>query len=88
MASPWQATTSPFSRRFELRQQFVAARFEVTEAVGAQADCYLQSVYEHFGLHRRAPKHFFEHPALQDPGAIGSQRAGWRLSGVAFAGSG
>lgn len=57
-------------------QQLVAARFEVAEAVGAQADCYLQSIYEHFGLHERGPKHFFEHPALQDPGAIGDQRAG------------
>ena len=57
-------------------QQLVAARFEVPEAVGAQADCYLQSVYEHFGLHKRGPKHFFEHPALQDPGTIEGQRAG------------
>ena len=30
----------------------------MAEAVGAQADCYLQSVYEHFGLHKRGPKHF------------------------------
>ncbi len=57
-------------------QQLVAARFQVAEAVGAQAACYLQSVYEHFGLHERGPKHFFEHPALQDPGVIGGQRAG------------
>jgi len=57
-------------------QQLVAARFELSEAVEAQAECYLQSVYEHFGLHEQGPKHFFEHPALQYPGAIGSQRVG------------
>ena len=57
-------------------QHLIAARFGVAKAIEAQAEGYLQAVYEHFGLHERGPKHFFEHPAFQDPGPIQRQRAG------------